>query len=177
MAPVAPKHVNLGDSRQLENAFDACIIDQLVLKGYTQEQTLANLKLLFGVFACSAIGYAYYLNHFVEKWMVGFLCLFYFLVSWTFTFNEWYLEKDTIGIFHKKGHIIRVSANMKKYDRIYNLTISQLTNLSFIDRYTKDKAKKEYKLDVQEYFNTEGVIASQKVYSAIVDSLKIDKKD
>jgi hypothetical protein len=139
---------------------------------------LANLKLFFGVLACSAIGYAYlYLNHFVEKWTVTFLCLFYFAVSWTFSFNEWYLEKDTIGIFHKKDHVIRVSANMKKYDRIYNLTISQLQNLSFFDRYTKERAKKEYKLNVQDYFYENGLIASQKVYSVISDSLKIDKRD
>jgi len=67
---------------------------------------------------------------------------------------------------------------MQKYDRIYNLTISQLQpNQGLMGRYTKSKGSKEYKLDIQQFFNTDGIILNQKVYSAIADSIKVDKRD
>jgi hypothetical protein len=172
MAPVAPKHINLGDSRQIENAFDACIIETMINKGFAQDFTLANFKLLAGIIACACVGYGYYLNHFTHRWSVAALCGVYFLVSWLLTFNDWWLEKDTIGIFYKKDQTYRITSSMDKYDRIYKLNITQVNSRDLKDRYLAGRLIKEYKLDVQDFFYENGEILSEKVGKTISESIK-----
>lgn len=117
-------HLNLGDHKQIEEGLDAAFVKSMESRGFTFDYTLANLKLLAGVIACSSIAAAYYINHFVHRYEVGFFCLVYFAISWGLYFNDWLLEKDTIGIFYSKDKIYRISSNIQ---------VSFILNLSFRD--------------------------------------------
>lgn len=106
-------HLNLGDHKQIEEALDAAFVKAMESKGYKYDFTLANLKLFLGILACSSIAAAYYINHFIHRYQVGFFCLVYFAVSWLLTFNDWWFEKDTIGIFYGKEKVYRISTTIK----------------------------------------------------------------
>ncbi|KAK9371140.1 microsomal signal peptidase 25 kDa subunit [Lipomyces kononenkoae] len=149
-----PKNkVNLSSVPDLKNATDDEIVQILASKGYTQNFSLIDVRLMLGfasvIVAAAAAGYDYYVGFEKAKPFTAIGVSLYFVLNLAFTAWIMYVEKGTFYQGHKDGKKISVSSSAKKYSPIYNLTVTETTTSS-----KSSKAAKPF----NEFFDSTGYI-------------------
>ncbi|RUP43598.1 hypothetical protein BC936DRAFT_136963 [Jimgerdemannia flammicorona] len=175
-----PVRVNRGSLTDLKNAVDDHLKKFLTTnQGYTENHLHIDIKLFLGYLSClfAAIGSWYgYVHSFDDSRTITAVCVgaYFFLNVILFLYTT-FVEKDTVFVGVKRDpvskspiEILTISANMKRYSHIYELTFAS-------ERPASSKASpSKYLLESSfgEWFDEDGVLHEPELERDLKDALE-----
>jgi hypothetical protein len=170
--------INVYDIGGLKQKLDKNVRDILLEeKGYKEDFTASNLKIVFGAIASISAIIAYFRKDSVP---ILILCSIYLVFGFISQAIGSYLEKKTILLTKSSFHsdIIRVESgvNLDKNEECPTYTlkiVSMKPGLGLIGRYRQSTKSAERKLKVNEFFDSNGIVHFRRLQKEVNDLLAL----
>eukprot|EP00245_Coleochaete_scutata_P007553 TRINITY_DN23000_c0_g1_i1.p1 TRINITY_DN23000_c0_g1~~TRINITY_DN23000_c0_g1_i1.p1 ORF type:complete len:205 (-),score=45.24 TRINITY_DN23000_c0_g1_i1:346-960(-) len=173
-----PKGINLSDPYAIKRNLDDVASEIVLTRGYTEDVTLSNWKMLLGLTACAiALVAQFYPKKFPENKPVLIACIVsYILLNAILQYIAFAKEKNHILFTNPfQGSVMQpglaVSSKMPRYSDLYTLTIAS--------RNPNSKAAKdpvELTKSVTKWYTSEGILVENLFWGDVQKLLETYEK-